>query len=769
MSPKLRSLTMIGLVLYGTSAIAAPPTITDKPIVAKLGTDSVIVNLRAQGVISGTAPLVVKSGQVRVNKRPSDAVGVQQVPASGGGGVVCLRFEGPNIQSGDVVDIDLTVSNLLGETSVKGVRIEQKPGPKVDPAACLDPNSSPTANAGADQSLADTDGQAGENVVLNGAAASDPDGTISSYVWTDSRGIQIATGATPTLSLPDGISEITLIVTDDSGDKATNTARDTVAITIAGTQTPTADAGANQSIPDSDNIPGESVRLDGSASSDPDGSIVSYEWFDGQDNLLGSGAILDDVTLPDGDNRIVLVVRDNVGNTASDQVTITVDAAPTRPTLTSLQGLTPTQESMARALDDLCVRLAKRARQQPLTEDESDLLGRCDGIIFDDVPVQQIEAIDELGAQDLNAVRTQALLFSQLQYAGIMDRLIALRDGAHGLNLEKLTLSIDGKTVPLAVLESVARNVLGGGASADEQEPGGLLADRWGIWASGNFSFGGKDSSAADQGFNADQWGFTAGVDYRLSDKVVLGAAIGFGQSDISFNPSGEGGLDASAWTASGYASAYPADNFYVDGIFNYSRVDYDAERHILYEDATGTVDRTARGSTDGSNLSAGLAFGYDFVLGGLTISPNAGFFYIDATVDPFQENGASGLDLAYDERNFESATGNAGLRVAYAWNLGWGVLLPQFRGVFVREFQDEVEVFGVRFANDPFADAANPTPPIVVHAESPDQSYWRFALGLAAQFKYGVSGYAEYQRLEGFESIDFEDITFGLSFQRSF
>jgi outer membrane autotransporter protein len=758
MSPKLRSLTMIGLVLYGTSAIAAPPTFTGEPIVADLGTEpidlgpkSVIVNLRAQGVIRGTAPLVVKPGKVRVNHEP-----VIRGEVSVGGAGVCLFFVS-KISAKDIVDIDLTVSNLLGETTGETtVRIEQRPGPEVDPkdrAACLDPNSAPTANAGADQSLADTDGQAGENVVLNGAAASDPDGTITSYFWIDPAGAQIATGATPTVRLPDGISQITLIVTDDSGDKATNTARDTVAITIAGTQTPTADAGANQSIPDRDNIPGEKVRLDGSASSDPDGSIVSYEWFDGQDNLLGSGAILDDVTLPDGDNRIVLVVRDNVGNTASDQVMITVDAAPTRTPLAALPHLTDGQKSVAVALDDLCVRLAERARQQQLTEGESDLLGRCDGIIFDDVPAQQIEALDELGAQDLNAVRTQALLFSQFQYTGIVDRLIALRDGAHGLNLEKLTLSIDGKTVPLAMLESVARNILGGGA----------------IWASGNFSFGGKDSSAADQGFDADQWGFTAGVDYRLSDKVVLGAAIGFGESDISFNPSGEGGLDASAWTVSGYASAYPADNFYVDGIFNYSRVDYKAERRIVYEDATGTVDRTARGSTDGSNLSAGLAFGYDFVLGGLTISPNAGFFYIDATVDAFQENGASGLDLAYDERNFESATGNAGLRVAYAWNLGWGVLLPQFRGVFVHEFQDDVEVFGVRFANDPFADAANPTPPIVVHSDSPDQSYWRFAVGLSAQFKYGVSGYAEYQRLEGFESIDFEDITFGLTFQRSF
>lgn len=778
MSPLLRSMTLFGLAAYGTTATAVPPALTGQPIVAALpSVQQMIVNLRVQDVISGTAPLIVTPGQVRVNGLPSDLVAVGPFPPAGsGGGVVCLQFVariGPN----DVVDLDLTVSNLLRETTgVQVVRIDRQPGPEVNPsdpaavAACLDPNASPTANAGTDQSLVDTDGQAGENVVLNGAASSDPDGTIISYVWSAAFGVPpIATGATPTVRLPDGVSQIVLTVTDDSGDSTTNTAQDTVTITIGATQAPTANAGGNRSIPDSDGIPGESARLDGSASSDPDGSILSYEWFDGQNNPLGSGVVLDNVTLPDGDNQVVLVVQDNVGNTGRDQATITVGAAPIRPPLESLPGLTAEQESVAVALDSLCVRLAERAQQQPLPEEQADLLGRCDGIIFDDVPAQQVEALDELGAQDLNAMRTQALLFSRFQYMGVMDRLIALRGGAKGLSLAGLDLSIDGKGVPVEVLESFARSLLGGGASADESEPGGLLDDRWGFWGRGNFSFGDKEASAADQGFDVDQWGFTVGLDYQLSDKAVIGGAIGLGESDISFNPSGEGGLDTNAWTLSVYGSAYAARSFYLDGVFNYSRVDYDAERHIRYTDATGPVDRTARGSTDGSNMSAGLAFGYDFLLGGLTISPNAGYFYIDATVDAFRENGASGLDLAFAEQTFHSSTATAGLRVAYAWNLAWGVLLPHFRGDYVREFQDDVEVFGVRFANDPFADAANPTPPIVVRSDVPDQSYWLLAAGLAAQFQYGVSGYVEYRRLESLQSLDFGDVTLGLRIQHSF
>ena len=173
-----------------------------------------------------------------------------------------------------------------------------------------------------------------------------------------------------------------------------------------------------------------------------------------------------------------------------------------------------------------------------------------------------------------------------------------------------------------------------------------------------------------------------------------------------------------------------------------------------------------AKGDTDGTTLSGGLSAGYDFLLGGITLSPNLGMFYIDATIDKFTEEGAGGLNLIYDEQKFKSFTGNLGLRATYAWNLSWGVLLPQVRVDYVREFENDADVFGVRFAADPNATS---TPPILVQTDNPDDSYWRLAAGFSAQFKYGVSGYVEYQRLEGFQLINFQDVSVGLRFQRSF
>jgi outer membrane autotransporter protein len=538
----------------------------------------------------------------------------------------------------------------------------------------------------------------------------------------------------------------------------------TVTVTVAN-QAPTANAGPDQTLSDTDLEPGENVVLDGRQSTDTDGTIATYVWRNAAGTQIATGAN-PTVRLPDGAQVITLTVTDDLGIVATDTVTINVAVAPTRTTLSELPDLSPNQRKMAQALDSLCPRLAQSAT---LTSEQAALLTRCNGLSFNNTADQQREALDELNGDDFAAARTQALLFANFQYVGVMDRLIALRGGARGLSLAGLDLMLDGQHVPLADLQKMVEGVLGGGAASDATEPGGLLSDKLGLWSRGNYSFGDKDSSASAPSFDADQWGLLVGMDYRFSDKAVGGVALAYGDSSVEFQPAGEGRLDATSWAASVYGSMYAARNFYLDAIFNVASVGYDAQRNITYVDGTGLVAENASGDTDGLTLSGGASLGYDFLLGGLTLSPTAGVFYVDATIDGFTEDGATGLNLVYDEQNYESLTANLGLRLTYAWNVSWGVLLPHLRTDFVREFEDQVEVFGVRFAADPFDAASNPTPPILVETDNPDRSYWRLAAGFSAQFKHGVSGYIEYQRLQSYELVDFQDVSFGLRFQRSF
>jgi subtilase family serine protease len=88
-------------------------------------------------------------------------------------------------------------------------------------------NLPPVADAGADQTVTDTGSDGTELVSLDGSASSDRDGSIVSYNWREGS-TSIATGATPAVWLAVGIHTLTLEVTDDDGDSAT----DSVLVTV---------------------------------------------------------------------------------------------------------------------------------------------------------------------------------------------------------------------------------------------------------------------------------------------------------------------------------------------------------------------------------------------------------------------------------------------------------------------------------------------------------------------------------------------------------
>ena len=113
---------------------------------------------------------------------------------------------------------DLLGNGRVGPPDAGCYEYGSEPGPA---------NQPPIANAGQDQTVIDTNGDGYEQVVLDGSASTDPDGTIVGYVWTE-NGSQIATGKNPAVSLSSGQHTITLTITDDGGLADS----DTVTITV---------------------------------------------------------------------------------------------------------------------------------------------------------------------------------------------------------------------------------------------------------------------------------------------------------------------------------------------------------------------------------------------------------------------------------------------------------------------------------------------------------------------------------------------------------
>lgn len=123
----------------------------------------------------------------------------------------------------------------------------------------------------------DITGKTGDVISMDGTGSYDPEGEELSYLWSlsspdsSTASLDDSSSATPSF-VPDieGEYQLTLIVSDGTLDSEPQTVIATIEI---GNSAPTANAGANQS--------GEildTFTLDGSASSDPDGDMLTYQW-----------------------------------------------------------------------------------------------------------------------------------------------------------------------------------------------------------------------------------------------------------------------------------------------------------------------------------------------------------------------------------------------------------------------------------------------------------------------------------------------------------
>ncbi|SMF94284.1 REJ domain-containing protein [Methylomagnum ishizawai] len=181
--------------------------------------------------------------------------------------------------------------------------------------------SAPVADAGPDQTVN------GGSVVRLQGSATDSDGVIAAYQWSQTAGSGVdladAATATPSFAAPtggDGVLEFQLVVLDNDG---ASSDADSVRITVR--NKPLAVAGDDRSA-----SPQETLTLDGSASQDPQGQALGYQWT----QVAGPQAALSDahaarpsLTVPvaaaNTQMSFQLVVTDPDGN-ASDPAVVNI-------------------------------------------------------------------------------------------------------------------------------------------------------------------------------------------------------------------------------------------------------------------------------------------------------------------------------------------------------------------------------------------------------------------------------------------------------------
>ena len=180
-------------------------------------------------------------------------------------------------------------------------------------------NQRPISEAGDEQIAIDTDGDAQETVTLDGSQSYDSDGSITAYQWQYNNQT-IGSEQQLDYDFAIGAHEVTLAVTDNFG----TTAEDSVTVFVSrnSNNAPTANAGDDLEVYADRNSNEITLTLDGSQSSDSDGSIYRYEWI--KDNTSVASTASTPITLGIGTHQIELKVTDNEGASASDILTITV-------------------------------------------------------------------------------------------------------------------------------------------------------------------------------------------------------------------------------------------------------------------------------------------------------------------------------------------------------------------------------------------------------------------------------------------------------------
>ncbi len=155
----------------------------------------------------------------------------------------------------------------------------------------------------------------GDTVTISGSGSTDADGDALTYDWQQTLGPPLtfnATAATQTITFTaPGTYELTLVVNDSDVDSAPVTA--TIAVTV--NQAPLADAVSQRWWK-----VGDTITLDGSVSSDPDGDPLTYAWAQLQGPAVSFNATAASTTFPatkPGFYRFSLTVTDDRGLSSS--------------------------------------------------------------------------------------------------------------------------------------------------------------------------------------------------------------------------------------------------------------------------------------------------------------------------------------------------------------------------------------------------------------------------------------------------------------------
>jgi outer membrane autotransporter protein len=275
----------------------------------------------------------------------------------------------------------------------------------------------------------------------------------------------------------------------------------------------------------------------------------------------------------------------------------------------------------------------------------------------------------------------------------------------------------------------------------------------------GTFAMGsGQYVTVHNQDDNADGYkitngSFLAGVDYRLLHNLAIGVYGGYVGSEA--NLVGRGRITADGGTAGGYATFF-THGFYLQAAGGGNWNSYENRRDAFLGQA--------HGSTNGSEVNAMGALGYDWTMnfnaanhpGSLTVGPIASVQYTNVDINGYSETGSL-IPLEFPDQSEDSLRSTIGGKLAICLQTDHGIMLrPEVRVAWLHEYNDRAYPIKAFFLGcDDLFTVRGPT----IGADAA-----QVTAGLTVQFNPMVALFAHYDGLFGRDNYDSNGVSGGLA-----
>lgn len=162
-----------------------------------------------------------------------------------------------------------------------------------------------------------------------------------------------------------------------------------------------------------------------------------------------------------------------------------------------------------------------------------------------------------------------------------------------------------------------------------------------------------------------------AGMDYQVSDNLLIGGYVGYGQAQVNYN--GGGNFTQSGSTLGLYAG-YLRDQIWINGLLGYNWITNNVNRVTTI----GLASFSNNSNTDGSNTFLAIQMGYRFEVRRLSHGPKLGYSHVKTRVNELIESGSFN-SLAFSGQTINASIGQVG----YQAQIKLGKWLPNVEAIY--------------------------------------------------------------------------------------